>query len=397
MSLLQFKGRVGPTEILNGLRQARGRKGGMSGATFRFAAGSSPTPGAVALLAAWILSDRQAGGAPQISGDTAVIEALRSFDRSNLLGLPRSASAPAPRTNVVPLIAISDGVKVNEAVDSLCDLVMRHAVEPRAVMPAIEWAANEVTDNVELHASAATPGVFYARIDERRQRLELAVVDQGIGIRQSLASSTPTGSDGEAIAKALQRGVTRDPKIGQGNGLAGTREIVVENGGDLHVWSGNAMFRILAGQDKGYVEVPRAFGTGLVLNFRLDRPIDLRKTFIAGTALDFIGKQAEAAQTAGLLVRDEVISARARAPAAALRRKIMAMLPDLDSPLIIDFAGINGAASSFLDELLGRLAAELGESTFRRHVEVRNMNPLVAQTANVVISQRLHGLPTGSQ
>lgn len=93
---------------------------------------------------------------------------------------------------------------------------MRHAVEPRAVMPAIEWAANEVTDNVELHASAATPGVFYARIDERRQRLELAVVDQGIGIRQSLASSTPTGSDGEAIAKALQRGVTRDPKIGQG-------------------------------------------------------------------------------------------------------------------------------------------------------------------------------------
>jgi hypothetical protein len=179
--------------------------------------------------------------------------------------------------------------------------------------------------------------------------------------------------------------------------LAGTREIVVENGGDLHVWSGNAMFRILAGQDKGYVEVPRAFGTGLVLNFRLDRPIDLRKTFIAGTALDFIGKQAEAAQTAGLLVRDEVISARARAPAAALRRKIMAMLPDLDSPLIIDFAGINGAASSFLDELLGRLAAELGESTFRRHVEVRNMNPLVAQTANVVISQRLHGLPTGSQ
>lgn len=281
--------------------------------------------------------------------------------------------------------------------DSLCDIVMRHAVEPRAVMPAIEWAANEVTDNVELHASAATPGVFYARIDERRQRLELAVVDQGIGIRQSLASSTPTGSDGEAIAKALQRGVTRDPKIGQGNGLAGTREIVVENGGDLHVWSGNAMFRILAGQDKGYVEVPRAFGTGLVLNFRLDRPIDLRKTFIAGTALDFIGKQAEAAQTAGLLVRDEVISARARAPASALRRKIMAMLPDLDSPLIIDFVGINGAASSFLDELLGRLAAELGESTFRRLVEVRNMNPLVAQTANVVISQRLHGLPTGSQ
>ncbi|WP_431303039.1 STAS-like domain-containing protein [Sediminicoccus sp. BL-A-41-H5] len=281
--------------------------------------------------------------------------------------------------------------------NSLCDLVLRHAAEPRSVIPAIEWAANEVTDNVELHASAATPGVFFARIDAQRQRLELAVVDQGIGIRQSLASSITTGSDGEAIAKALQRGVTRDPKVGQGNGLAGTREIVVENRGDLHVWSGNAMFRILAGQDKGYVEVPGALGTGVVLNFRLDRPIDLRNTFIAGTALDFIGKQAEAAETAGLMVRDEVVSARARAPAASLRRKIMALLPDLDSPLIIDFAGINGAASSFLDELLGRLAAELGESTFRRRVEIRNMNPLVARTANVVIAQRLHGLPEGSE
>ena len=397
MSLLEFTGRVDPAAILNGLRQARGRKGGMSGATFRFAAGSSPTPGAVALMAAWMLSDRKAGGTPQISGDPAVLEALSRIDQSNLLGLPRRVSGPARRTNVVPLIAIADASKVNEAVDSLCDLVLRHAVEPRAVIPAIEWAANEVTDNIELHASAATPGVFYAYIDAKAQRLELAVVDQGIGIRQSLASSISTGSDGEAIAKALQRGVTRDPKIGQGNGLAGTREIVVENGGDLHVWSGNAMFRILAGQDKGYVEVPSAFGTGVVLNFRLDRPIDLRNTFIAGTALDFIGKQAEAAEIDGLLVRAEVVSARARGPAAALRRKIMALLPELEAPLIIDFAGINGAASSFLDELLGRLAAELGESTFRRRVEIRNMNSLVARTANVVIAQRLHGLPTGSE
>jgi hypothetical protein len=36
--------RINLSYDLNGLRQARGRKGGMSGATFRFAAGSSPTP-----------------------------------------------------------------------------------------------------------------------------------------------------------------------------------------------------------------------------------------------------------------------------------------------------------------------------------------------------------------
>lgn len=88
----------------------------MAGATFCFAAGSSPTPGAVPLLAAWMLADKEAGGAPQVSGDPAEPYALTRIDQSNLLGLLRRASAPAPRANVVPLTAIADGAKVNEPV-----------------------------------------------------------------------------------------------------------------------------------------------------------------------------------------------------------------------------------------------------------------------------------------
>jgi hypothetical protein len=253
-------------------------------------------------------------------------------------------------------------------------------------------AVNEVTDNVELHASAETPGIFCARLYPGTNRLEVAVVDQGIGIRASLGSAITAGSDGEAIAKALQRGVTRDPSVGQGNGLAGTKEIILQNGGDLMLWSGVAMFRINDGQDKGYVQVSGSAGTGVVLNFHLNQPIDLRRTFIAGVGYDYIEKQAEAAAQHGLLVREQVSSTRSRGPAKQLRQKVLAMLPDIDGGLRLDFAGVEIAASSFLDELLGRLAASLGEEDFRRRIQVRNMAPLVGQIANVVIGQRLRGL-----
>jgi hypothetical protein len=344
-----------------------------------------------------LLANRAEGGDPQISGDTKVIETLARIDQHRLLQLPHRVVRPDRNSSSVPLTTIANGRQVDDAVNALCEIVVRHAPNPRSVLPAIEWAANEVTDNVELHASATAPGIFCARLYSRQHRLEMAIVDQGVGVRASLAATIPTGSDGEAIAKALQRGVTRDPTVGQGNGLAGTKEIILQNGGDLTLWSGVAMFRIIAGQDKGYVPVSGSAGTGVVLDFNLNHPIDLQRTFIAGTSLDYIERQADVVAEGGLTVQQEVASTRARGPARELRNKVLTLLPNLEGHLVLDFLGIEAAASSFLDELLGRLAAELGEEQFRKQIEVRNMAPLVAQIANVVIGQRLCGLGQAGQ
>ena len=393
MALIDLAGRVDPTVVLRGLIRARTRGAELDRVTFRFPQGANPTPGALALLAAWLLANREEGGDPQVTGNSRVIESLARIDPHRLLRLGAPVGRPDPNAVSVPLTTISNGRQVNDAVNALCEIVVRHAADPRTVLPGIEWAVNEVTDNVELHASAATPGIFCARLYPGSHRLEVAVVDQGVGIRASLGSAIPAGSDGEAIAKALQRGVTRDPSVGQGNGLAGTKEIILQNGGDLMLWSGVAMFKISDGQDKGYVQVSGSAGTGVVLNFHLNQPIDLRHTFIAGTALDYIERQAEAAEHDGLLVREQVPSTRSRGPARQLRQKVLAMLPDIEGPLRLDFTGVEIAASSFLDELLGRLAASLGEEDFRRRIQVRHMTPLVGQIANVVIGQRLRGLP----
>jgi hypothetical protein len=389
MSLVELKGRVDAAQVLRRLNEVPLRRGSLQGVTFRFRLNAKPTVGAVALLAAWMLADRAAGGVPRLSGDSAVQDHLRNLDAHAVLGMGARFCGATSLAGFVPITPITGAHEVNAAVNALCDLVLRNAEKADAVLPAIEWAANEVTDNVDLHASAATPGIFFAHLDVRRQRLEMAVVDQGIGVRRSLGSAIQAGSDGDAISKALQRGVTRDTRIGQGNGLAGTREIIVENGGDLTIWSGDALFRIVDGEERGFIGVPRSAGTGVVLEFNLARPIDLGRTFIAGSALDFVGTQAEMAKESGLMVRSEVVSTRARAQAAGLRRKILALLPQMEIRLVLDFAGVTVAASSFMDELLGRLVDELGEAAFQKQIEIVNMAPLVTRIANVVVEQRL--------
>jgi hypothetical protein len=73
-----------------------------------------------------------------------------------------------------------------------------------------------------------------------------------------------------------------------------------------------------------------------------------------------------------------------------LRRKILTLLPDVDKqPLLLNFAGVKSASSSFLDELLGRLVLELGAPVFKSKVTVVNMSEHIKQMANVVIKQRL--------
>lgn len=82
-----------------------------------------------------------------------------------------------------------------------------------------------------------------------------------------------------------------------------------------------------------------------------------------------------------------------RPPALRLRRKLAAVLPEMDGELILDFVGVRSASSSFLDELLGRLADELGAESFGDRVRCVGMAPTIRKMANVVIAQRLEGVP----
>jgi hypothetical protein len=71
---------------------------------------------------------------------------------------------------------------------------------------------------------------------------------------------------------------------------------------------------------------------------------------------------------------------------------IQNLLPDMTGPIVIDFVGVERAASSFLDELLGRLAAAMGPAEFARRIQIQNAPESLLRMANVVIRQRLEGV-----
>lgn len=345
----------------------------------------------LATLASWGASRRAAGATITFSGDP---DGLGYLSRMNLFRLTGFDFPEGPRLLARGrFIALTEAPDAFDVTNAICDLALHHFADGRAFVPALEWAINEVVGNIATHADAPRPGLVCAQYFPQRHRLEVAVVDAGRGILASLREGHPVDSHAAAIDLALQRGVTRSRDVGQGNGLAGTREIVHANGGYLALWTGDVKYRMSKGEETGFVPIPPVEGTGLMLALDTRRPVDLRDTFIQGVAWNYIEATAETLDASALRITDSCAFFGARAPAKLLRRKLQALLPDMTKPLVLDFTGVPTASSSFLDELLGRLAEELGPEEFRRRIQVRNATDAVRERANVVVSQRVgpHG------
>jgi len=95
------------------------------------------------------------------------------------------------------------------------------------------------------------------------------------------------------------------------------------------------------------------------------------------------------AEAGGLDVAKSCVHTGGREPARRLRNKIRALLPSMTDPLVVDFTGVEHASISFLDELLGRLADELGSDVFQSRVRIVGLTAKLRSMANNVIGQRL--------
>ena len=168
------------------------------------------------------------------------------------------------------------------------------------------------------------------------------------------------------------------------------------NGGTYQIWTGDVVYKLNKGKRRpGFQAMPPVFGTGVMFLLDISKPVDLASTWIAsnsGVECLFLNLLTESASDSGLDVAAECLHTDGRAPAKLLRPKIQGLLPAMEGEsLILDFSGVKSAASSFLDELLGRLAAEdpRGQAIFDGAVRIQGMNPTVQAMANVVVAQRL--------
>jgi len=362
-----------------------------------------PAMDVLAFLGAWGLMARSEGTTIKLRGEAKVLAVLQQLGFHQLLDIPPSSSNPALQPSkasaigVLPLSPIATEDQQFQAVDAICAIALAAIDNASAFIPALEWLSNEILGNILTHAASETPGVVCAQYRPKQQRFDIGICDMGRGLLGSLQPTFPeVRSYGLAIDKAIERGVTRDPAIGQGNGMAGSYEIVRLNGGTYQIWTGDVVYELNKGKRRpGFQAMPPVLGTGVMFSLDTSKPVDLASTWIAGklgVLSVFLDNQTEAATEIGLNVATECIHTGGRQPAKLLRRKIQGLLPAMDGePLILDFADVRSAASSFLDELLGRLAAEdpRGQRIFDGAVRIQGMNPTVQAMANVVVAQRL--------
>jgi STAS-like domain of unknown function (DUF4325) len=397
MAAVSLPANTSQTDLLEELQKANAFTAGGESLVLQIPPNFFITADALAFLAAWGIRERRAGRDIRFFGERAALGYLSRLDLLRYLEIEfkESFERHPEEGRFIPIRLIEDAESVGQASHAICDLVLAQFENAREFLPAMEWAVYEIIDNVRLHSNSQSPGIVVAQYYPQPHRLDIAICDVGRGIYASLSESRKLWSHGDAITKALQRGVTRNPEVGQGNGLAGSVDIVKVNRGSFRIWSGDAMFRVSNGEEQGFRPIPPVPGTGVLFQLDTRRPVDLRETFISrvsDSGWSFLNFAAERVQEKGAIrVLDQCANTGSREAAIPLRRRIQALLPDMDAPVVLDFSGIEMASSSFLDELLGRLALSLGPKVFRDRVIVEGASRLVAEMATVVIQQRLDG------
>jgi hypothetical protein len=140
----------------------------------------------------------------------------------------------------------------------------------------------ELAENVYYHADAPFGGVAAAQALPSSGEVELAIVDLGIGIYESLTKNPIYHSDANddlaAIKLALVPTVTATPKRNSGYGLAFTQFLLGFNGGRMLVRSGYGHVQRGAHVvDK--IERQHLPGTVIGLRIRTDRPFDFAQAW----------------------------------------------------------------------------------------------------------------------
>jgi hypothetical protein len=348
---------------------------------------------AMALLCSWGLIQKKEGKSISFEGNTDVLNYISRMDMFRHLGFDYKEEFQrfTETGRFIPLRLIESDNDVMSTVNAICDLVVHQFENAREFIPAFEWAIFEVIDNIILHAETPVPGVVCAQYYPEKNIIDVAVCDMGRGIKKSLSESYKLKSHRLAIAKALERGVTRSRGVGQGNGLAGTFEIAKLNEGSFRIWSGDATFKLSPRKTEGEFEkLPAVIqGTGVNLRLNTNKPVPMNKTFMGSNSWNYIEKESERICEHGLKVADECSYTGGRRPARYMRIKIENILPDMEGVLSLDFNGVKSCSSSFLDELLGRLIAEIGHESFKSKINIVNATDGILNMANVVIHQRL--------
>lgn len=296
-----------------------------------------------------------------------------------------------PGTNLTPLTAYSSGSELNEAVTEAISVMSTAASFPSGVVDSLSWTLNEVADNVLVHSNAER-GWMQVSYQPRKGLLDFVVADSGRGILASLRESfSHLRTDIEALNLAVEKGITRNRHVGQGNGLSGLVRIAVGNRGFVNLHSGTGQLRILEGEVRQAEDFASPFGGTIVtMTLRTDQPIDLSEALWGHEPVPSFERQYLADAGIHFRVASEASNFGNRSTGRLLRLKVGNIITTMpDEPLMLDFTGVELASASFCDEFVAKLVLELGPVSFFSRVHMTGYTPLIRRTLDHVIAQRL--------
>ncbi|MFI0940943.1 STAS-like domain-containing protein [Streptomyces sp. NPDC021020] len=286
--------------------------------------------------------------------------------------------------------------EASQLCNAFIDMLEENARCETGVIDSLNWCLFEVLDNVFQH-SRAEHGYAMIQIHRKNRWCTVAVSDCGIGIHRSFAENQVYHAQTayEAIMLAVQEKVTSKSK-NMGNGLYGLMRVIGLNKGELRIRSGRGWLEYRDGKISG----DHSYSVPLLdLNDHhgttVDWQLDLSKEVSLAEALSFPepNLRLEAIEDESgehrISVLDFEDGLGTRRSAEQVRIKLVNLLNAGIPRLILDFSGVNVVSSSFADEVLGKLALEMGITSFVNRFNLEGMTNTVMTIVNRAISQRL--------
>lgn len=298
----------------------------------------------------------------------------------------------------------SDDSSLNDLINRQIRQVLEKATYAEGVMQSFEWALNEVAGNVLVHAGVSD-GWMQVAVHPNTHRMAIVVADGGLGIPETIRRaypSAPLARDEDAIAFALKEGITSKPDFGQGKGLTGTLEIVKKNsGGRLAIHSREGLVEWADDRLAIRGDFPPFRGTLVDIQLNTSEPIDIERA-LWGSAPGYpFNESLYGRDTPAGVMRLELIKEATgfgnRLTGQRIRRTIENLLTTApDDILEIDFTGVDLIASSFADEVFGKLAVSLGFIGFATRLKLVGLNRFCRGIIDDAVQSRIIQSRSGS-
>ena len=298
----------------------------------------------------------------------------------------------------------ADDAALNDLVNSQIRQILSAASYAPGVLQSFEWALNEVAGNVLIHSGQST-GWIQVQVHPSTGHMAIVVADGGIGIPEPIRKAFPGANltlDEDAIAHALKYGITSNPEFGQGKGLTGTLEIVKKNtGGRMSIHSRRGQVEWIGDRLAIKGDFPPFPGTLVDIQLSIHEPIDI-ETALWGEAPAYpfneslFGKDVPVG-VMRLKLAEQASGFGNRVTGQKIRSTIENLLTMSPGDVLeVDFSGVELMASSFADEVFGKLALSLGFVGFSSRLRFIALNKFCQGIIDDVVQSRMAQARSGN-